>query len=133
MKLKVVAIIEQASDGGFGCYIEDDLGDFRVAGYGETAEAARKDLLVAYEFMREVRSEEGKETPELSITYKYDMQSFFDYFSMLNASKVAERAGINPSLLRRYISGKANAGQKQYDKMRKAVREIAAELAEATF
>ena len=47
----------------------------------------------------------GKEVPELEFTYKYDMQSFFDYFSFLNVTKVAELAGINPSLMRQYTSG----------------------------
>ena len=87
----------------------------------------------AYQEIKEMQQEEGKEMPELEFTYKYDMQSFFDYFSFLNVTKVAELAGINPSLMRQYTSGVTNAGQKQYDKIRVAVERISKELSAATF
>ena len=89
--------------------------------------------LAAYAEIREDMAAEGKEVPELEFVYKYDMQSFFDCFPFLNVSKVAELAGINPSLMRQYTSGVANAGQKQYDRISAAVRKIAGELSEATF
>lgn len=130
--MKVTAIMEKSSDGVYSCYVEDDLPGFGLSGFGSTAEEAKADMLAAYKEMREIQKEEGKDVPDLEITYKYDMQSFFDYFSFLNVSKVAERAGINPSLMRQYTSGSAKAGQKQYDKIRKAVHGIAEELSVAT-
>ena len=63
----------------------------------------------------------------------YDMQSFFDYFSFLNVTKVAELAGINPSLMRQYTSGVTKKKKKQYDKIRVAVERISKELSAATF
>ena len=116
--MKVTVIIEKAKDGYYSCYVEDDLPGFGLSGFGESAEAAKEDMMKAYQELKEIQAEEGKEVPELEFTYKYDMQSFFDYFSFLNVSKVAELAGINPSLMRQYTSGVANAGQKQYDKIR---------------
>jgi predicted RNase H-like HicB family nuclease len=133
MKQKVTVIMERASDGGYGCYVEDDLPGFGLAGYGDSAEAAKADMLIAYDEIREMQEEEGIEIPELEFVYKYDLQSFFNYFSFLNVSKVAERAGINASLMRRYTSGVANAGEKQYDKIKKVVSEIGHEMASATF
>ena len=106
---------------------------FGLSGFGESAEAAKEDMLKSYQEMKEIQAEEGKEVPELEFTYKYDMQSFFDYFSFLNVTKVAELAGINPSLMRQYTSGVANAGQKQYDKIRVAIGKISKELSAATF
>ena len=99
----------------------------------ETAEAAKEDMMKAYQEIKELQEEEGKEVPELDFTFKYDMQSFFNYFSFLNVTKVAELAGINPSLMRQYTSGVTNAGQKQYDKIRIAVERISKELSAATF
>ena len=87
----------------------------------------------AYEEIKEMQAEEGKEVPELEFSYKYDMQSFFNYFSFLNVTKVAELAGINASLMRQYTSGETTAGQKQYDKIRVAVERISKELSAATF
>ena len=125
--------MEKAKDGNYSCYVDDDLPGFGLAGFGETAEAAKEDMLEAYEEIKELQAKEGKAVPELEFTYKYDMQSFFDYFSFLNVSRVAELAGINPSLMRQYTSGVANAGQKQYDKIRVAVGKISRELSAATF
>ena len=96
--MKVTAIMEKAKDGYYSCYVEEDLPGFGLSGFGETAEAAKEDMMKAYQEIKEMQQEEGKEMPELEFTYKYDMQSFFDYFSFLNVTKVAELAGINPSL-----------------------------------
>jgi len=131
--MKVIAIMEKAKDGYYSCYVEEDLPGFGLSGFGETAEAAKEDMMKAYQEIKEMQEEEGKKVPELEFTYKYDMQSFFDYFSFLNVTKVAELAGINPSLMRQYTSGVTNAGQKQYDKIRIAVERISKELSAATF
>lgn len=125
--------MEKASDGYYSCFVEEDLPGFGLAGYGDTAETAKEDMMKAYAEIKEMQEEEGKKVPELEFTYKYDMQSFFNYFSFLNVSKVAEMAGINASLMRQYTSGVAVAGQKQYDKIRIAVEHISQELSAATF
>ncbi|MFK1753934.1 type II toxin-antitoxin system HicB family antitoxin [Bacteroides fragilis] len=131
--MKVTVIIEKAKDGFYSCFVEEDLPGFGLAGYGDTAEAAKKDMLKSYAEIKEIQAEEGLEVPELDFLYKYDMQSFFNYFSFLNVTKVAELAGINASLMRQYTSGVATAGQKQYDKIRVAVEHISKELSVATF
>lgn len=133
MDMKVTVIMEKASDGYYSCFVKEDLPGFGLAGYGDTAEAAKEDMMEVYEEIKEMQTEEGKEVPELEFIYKYDMQSFFNYFSFLNVTKVAELAGINASLMRQYTSGVATAGQKQYDKIRLAVERISKELSAATF
>ena len=131
--MKVTAIMEKAKDGHYSCYVEEDLPGFGLSGFVDTAEAAKEDMMKAYQEIKEMQEEEGKEVPELEFTYKDDMQSFFVYFSFLNVTKVAELAGINPSLMRQYTSGVTNPGQKQYDKIRVAVERISKELSTATF
>ena len=98
-----------------------------------TAKEAKADMMAAYAEIRSDMAAEGKDVTELEFVCKYDLQSFFDYFPFLNVSKVAESAGINPSLMRQYTSGVVNVGQKQYDKIRDTVRMISRELSEATF
>lgn len=131
--MKATVIMEKASDGFYSCFVEEDLPGFGLAGYGDTAEDARADMLKAYEEMKEMKAVEGVDVPELEFVYKYDLQTFFNYFSFLNITKVAEIAGINPSLMRQYTSGVTTAGQKQYDKIRVAVERIGKELSSATF
>ena len=40
----------------------------------------KEDMMKAYEEIKEMQAEEGKEVPELEFSYKYDMQSFFQLF-----------------------------------------------------
>lgn len=131
--MKVTVIVEKASDGRYACYVEEEFEHFGLAGYGDTVAEAKRDLEVSYYEMKEIEEEEGREMPVLEYTYKYDMQSFFNNFPFLNVSKVAERAGINPTLMRQYTCGTAKAGQKQYEKLRRVVQDITTELTKATF
>lgn len=131
--MKANIIFEMAKDGGCSCYMVEDIPDFGLLGYGDTPREAKADMLQAYEEIKELLAAEGKVATELEFVYHYDMKSFFEYFDFLNVSKVAERAGINPSLMRKYTSGVANAGEGQYLKLQKAVHSIANELASANF
>ena len=131
--MKANVIVEQTKDGFFSCYVQEELPYVGLLGYGETSEAAINDLMAFYQDMKEELAAEGKELPELEFVIHYDMPSFFDRFNFLNQSKIAERAGINPSLMRKYTSGVANAGQKQYEKLYAAVQGIAKDMLAATF
>lgn len=126
-------VIEMASDGGFACYMQESVPNFALFGYGETAKEAKDDLLQSYEEIKEMLKDENIKAEELTFVWHYDIKSFFNYFDFLNVSKVAERAGINPSLMRKYTSGVANAGEGQYIKLKAVVETIAKELSEATF
>lgn len=129
--MKAKAIIEMAPDGGYWSRLEESFPDFAIFGAGNTADEARESLEQAYAEAREDLASEGKEAPELEFDYRYDMKSFFDHFDFLNVSKVAARAGINPSLMRRYTSGAAKAGPGQYERLSRAVKGIAEEMARA--
>ncbi len=131
--MKANIVFEMAKDGGCSCYMLEEVPDFGLLGYGDTPQEAKDDMLKAYEEIKGILIAEGKSPAELEFVYHYDMKSFFEYFDFLNVSKVAERAGINPSLMRKYTSGVANAGEGQYLKLQKAIHSIANELAAANF
>ena len=126
-------VVEKASDGGFACYTDEIFDNFMLAGYGDTSEEAIKDMLASYEETKEYNAERGVETPKLKFEYRYDMQSFFNYFSFLNVTKVAEKAKMNPSLLRQYASGKTKASAKQYSRVKTVVNKMAEEILAAQF
>lgn len=133
MKLNVTAIVERTSDGMYSCSVKENLGNYGIAGYGSTADEAKEDMLTCYNEMRELNAEEGIETPELQITYKYDVQSFFNAFPYFKISLIAEESGMNPSLLRRYACGKAQASEAQYGRLRGTLHNIQDKLSVATF
>ena len=126
-------IIQQNKDGYFSCFIKEDIPYVGLLGYGESSKEAIDSMLEFYKEEKELLAKEGKELPDLEFKFHYDMQSFFDRFNFLNISKIAEIAGINPSLLRKYTSGVANAGEKQYEKLHKAIHQIATDMLDAAF
>lgn len=67
------------------------------------------------------------------IGVKYDVQAFFKEFSFLNATEIARRAGINPSLMRQYVSGVKTAGEKTYQRLNTCMSNIKADLQATVF
>ena len=86
-----------------------------------------------YQEVKEDLEEQGKSIPTVEFVYKYDLQSFFNYFSFLNVSEIAKRAGINPSLMRQYNRGIKNAGEKTYERLAACMDSIKVELQAASF
>lgn len=112
---KIVAIIEKASDGGFGIYCKEIEG---AVGYGETEAEAKADFNEILEEQAEYYEEKKGALPDwysenMEIEYRYDFSGFFLAFPFLNASKFAEEVGINASLMRKYKEGLAFASEKQ--------------------
>ena len=70
-----------------------------------------------------------KNLQEIKIEYKYDLQSFFNYFEWINISKFAKYAGINESKMRQYKIGAAYAGEKTKEKILVAIQKMSADLA----
>ncbi len=132
MKKRVTVIVERTKDGFYSCFVEDKLPNCILAGYGDTAAEAKSDMQVGYYEINELNAKEGKELlPELTYVYKYDMQPFFEQFPWINVSKIAEETGINPSLMRQYAAGITMVGQKQYDKIRRALQKLSKDFAKA--
>jgi DNA-binding transcriptional regulator YdaS (Cro superfamily) len=65
---------------------------------------------------------------KLEFVYKYDIESLFKYFGVLDATNFARKIGINPSLLRQYKSGITLAGPKQKQRIEKGLHDLGREL-----
>lgn len=130
MKKKKVTLVIEASSTGFGIYGDD----FPVTAYGETVEAARIDLDNVIADVLEFYKKEGKEPDpalnggNLEFIFKYDIASIFNHFGMLDATGLAKKIGMNPSLLRQYKSGHTLASDKQKQKIEKGLHELGREL-----
>ena len=131
--MKVLVTIERAKDGSYWCQTENDILGGYLSATGKTVQEAKEDLAECLEEAREDLRSEGKIVPEVEFTYKYDLQSFFNYFSFLNVSDIAKRSGVNPSLMRQYASGVKNAGERTYQRLSACVQSITRELETATF
>lgn len=130
---KNVVLILEYGNGGYSCYNDEPLGNYGVIdGDGATAEEAKADFMKA---LQECRDDDpnNKALQDLTFTYKYDVQAFFKEFSFLNATEIARRAGINPSLMRQYVSGVKTAGEKTYQRLNACMDNIKADLQAAVF
>lgn len=97
-----------------------------MGGSGNTVSEAKEDCFTFYEEMKELYPNE--ELPKLSVNWLYDLSSFFNHFSFLNATKVAEYAGISPSNFRHYVAGSKPVTLKQLGKIQDTLKKIADEL-----
>lgn len=128
-KKKVLVIIE-ASSTGFGAYSDDLPG---ITGYGKTVDEAKQDLQDSLTEVLEAHAADGG-SPDPALTgdkeyaYQYDMPSLFEHFGMLDATNLAKRIGINPSLLRRYKQGSTPISDKQKERIEKGLHDLGREL-----
>jgi predicted RNase H-like HicB family nuclease len=65
-------IIEETPDGGFSCYTQEEFPDFALFGYGDTIQSSMDDMLCAYQELKEMLANEGKDVPKLEFVYHYD-------------------------------------------------------------
>ena len=106
----------------------EKLPNFGLTGYGNTAKQAIEDMYVAQKEIKELLEQEGKQMPELEFTFRFDIGSFFDYYSYLNMSGVAKKAGINASLMRQYSMGIHEPSKKRKQQILECLHQIAKEL-----
>lgn len=130
MKKKKATLVIEASSTGFGIYGDD----FPVTAYGDTVEAAKKDLEKTIAEVLDFCEKEGRDSDpalnngNLEFVFKYDIASIFNHFGMLDASGLARKIGMNPSLLRQYKTGHALASDKQKKKIEHGLHELGREL-----
>lgn len=67
------------------------------------------------------------------IQFEYDLESFFDFYKVINAKALAERIGMNQSLLSQYIKGIKKPSASQTRRILHGVQQIGRELTEARF
>lgn len=134
--MKILAIVEKGKDGLHSIYTETEIKDHSFGGFGESVEIAKKDFMESIQEAKEMIAAKTGSVPEeftdLKIEFKYDLESFFNYFDWINASKFAVYAGINESKMRQYKTGAAFAGEKTTNKILKAIRKLGAELSTAS-
>ncbi|MBI3259207.1 MAG: helix-turn-helix transcriptional regulator [Ignavibacteriae bacterium] len=67
------------------------------------------------------------------IIYEMDIASFFDSFPYLNVSALADRIGINKSLLAQYANGSKKPAPKQAQRILTGIQQLGNELAAVRF
>jgi predicted RNase H-like HicB family nuclease len=134
---RIIAVIEKASDGGYGIYCPE-LKGVLLFGYGLTEEEAREDLQNNLEMLQEECEEENRPVPaaisgDIHFEYRYDFSGFFKAYPVFNVSELAAHIGVNPSLLRKYKQGIVMASDRQREKIETGIHALARQLSVVRF
>jgi hypothetical protein len=64
------------------------------------------------------------------LKFTYDLESFFEFYKVINAKALSERIGMNQSLLAQYIKGIKKPSTAQIRRILFGIQQIGKELAE---
>jgi predicted RNase H-like HicB family nuclease len=122
MRKKIVLILEK-TDTGFSAYALD----YPIFTTGKTIS---KLLNNAFEAANLYFEEEEILITNENIRFEIDFKQFFQYYRVLNSKFLAERIGMNPTLLSQYVQGRKKPSDNQRDKILLGIHQIGQELSE---
>jgi transcriptional regulator with XRE-family HTH domain len=70
---------------------------------------------------------------EKDIKLEIEFKQFFQFYRVINAKFLADRIGMNPTLLSQYVQGRKKPSLLQTEKILNGIREVGRELSELSF
>ena len=120
---KITFTVEKTST-GYSAYAQYKDNGFGIT--GGTYQELKDNILEAVNLVLE----DEKRTATLNdIELRIDLSQFFDFYKELNAKGIAERAGMNQSLLAQYVSGVKKPSPKQVQRILASIRSLGQEMA----
>ena len=119
-KKKIVVIIEK-TDTGFSAYAED----YTVYTTGESMNELINNTHEAFSLYFE-----NKEFNPARLAFEIDFKQFFQYYKVINSKALAEKIGMNPTLLSQYVQGHKKPSETQSRRILYGINRIGQELAE---
>ena len=128
MKKPKIVMTVMKEDSGYSA--SASVKEIHINTEGETLDELKENVLEAVNLSFE---EKGFAYTANEIILKPDMQSFFDFYKVINAKALSERIGMNQSLLAQYIKGIKKPSQAQAQRILKGVQQVGKELASMQF
>ncbi|QPH41452.1 helix-turn-helix domain-containing protein [Pedobacter endophyticus] len=119
-KRKIIMTVEK-TDTGFSAYSER----YPIFTTGRSIPELINSAYEATEFYFE---EEKVKLEPNDIKFEIDFKQFFKYYKVLNAKFLAEKIGMNSTLLSQYVSGTKKPSTKQAEKILSGIHQIGQEL-----
>jgi predicted RNase H-like HicB family nuclease len=119
---KKIKIIVEKTGTGFSAY--SDL--FPIFTTGRTVPELINNSLEATQLFFEDKYEISHE----NLKFEIDFEQFFQYYKVLNSKFLAEKIGMNPTLLSQYVQGHKRPSEKQTEKILSGIHQIGQELSE---
>lgn len=131
MKAVKVYIVRE-SDGTYSSYMEDKANlPYGLVGEGSTVAEAMNEWNRAYNDMRALFKEEGKEFVEVQFYFAFDVPSFLLYYAgKLTFSGLSKLTGVSAAQLSQYANGYRNPSPKTTAKIQNALHAFGQELSQ---
>ncbi len=119
---KKIKIIVEKTNSGFSAYSEE----YPIFTTGRTIPELINNALEA----TQLNFENEFEITHENLKFEIDFAQFFQYYKVLNAKFLAEKIGMNPSLLSQYVQGHKKPSENQTEKILSGIHQIGQELSE---
>ena len=122
LRKKVIMIVEK-TDTGFSAYSEQYPIFTTAVNITELMNNALEAVNLYFE-------EDGFQATPQNIRFEIDFKQFFQYYRIINAKYLAEKIGMNPTLLSQYVQGHKKPSEAQTEKILYGIHQIGQELSE---
>lgn len=119
---KKIKIIVEKTDTGFSAYSEE----YPIYTTGRTVPEL---INSAYEAVQ-LYFENEYQIDHENLKYEIDFTQFFQYYKVINSKFLAEKIGMNPTLLSQYVQGHKKPSDNQTEKILSGIHQIGQELSE---
>jgi len=120
-KKKIIIIVEK-TETGFSAYSEE----YSIFTTGRTVPELINNSYEA----AQLYFEDKYEISHNNLKFEIDFVQFFIYFKVLNSKFLAERIGMNPTLLSQYVQGHKKPSENQTEKILTGIHQIGQELSD---
>lgn len=129
---KVKVYIVREADGTYSSYIDEKSNlPYGLVGEGNTVAEAIDEWTRCYKDMQEFFKEEGRDFPEVTFVFTYDVPSFLRYYGgKLTFSGLSRITGVSAAQLSQYAGGYRTPSPKTTQKIQQALHAFAQDLSQ---
>jgi len=120
---KKIKMIVEKTDTGFSAFSED----YPIYTTGRTIPELIDNALEAANLLFE---EDDIRFEQENLKFEIDFKQFFQYYKVINAKFLANKIGMNPTLLSQYVQGRKKPSDAQTEKILVGIHQIGQELSE---
>ncbi len=122
MNKKIRMIVEKTNT-GFSAFSED----YPIYTTGRTIPELMENAVEAANLCFE---DENISVTQENLKFDIDFKQFFQHYRVLNAKFLADKIGMNPTLLSQYVQGRKKPSETQTEKILLGIHQIGQELSE---
>jgi predicted RNase H-like HicB family nuclease len=120
---KKIKMIVEKTDTGFSAFSKD----YPIYTTGRTIPELIDNALEAANLLFE---EDDTRIEQENLKFEIDFKQFFQYYKVINAKFLANKIGMNPTLLSQYVQGRKKPSDAQTEKILLGIHQIGKELSE---